>query len=131
MNEARDWILLAMALLLAAVSSILPLQLGFGAVGAWGLGTLISTLLFCFAGGSRRVSLMAVAVIPPFLVNRATELHYAWSERHSTQSPSEALASMFPEALWTSLLAFGLFVALPLVLSLIASRVLDRTPNAS
>ncbi len=129
--KALDWIRLVTALLLGTANSILPLHFGFGAVGAWILGTLVSTLLFCFAGGIHRVRLMAVAVIPPFLVNRATEIHYTWSLSRNTRTPSEVLSSMFPESLWMSLLAFGLFVALPLVLSLIVSRVLDRARGAS
>jgi hypothetical protein len=94
------------------------------------LGTLVSALLFSIAGGIHRVRFMAVAVLPPFLVNRVTELAADWALNRNTRSPSEALRNMFPDCLWASFLAFGLFVALPLTGSLIASRV-HNTRNAS
>jgi hypothetical protein len=121
--KTLNWIRLIAALLLAAANSILPLHAGFGAAGAWILGTLVSALLFSIAGGIHRVRFMAVAVLPPFLVNRVTELAAGWALNRNTRSPSEALRNMFPDFLWVSFLAFGLFVAFPLTCSLIASHV--------
>lgn len=121
--KALDWIRLSAALLLAAANSILPFYAGFGAVGAWILGTILSTLLFSIAGGINRVRFTAIAVLPPFIINRVTELSASWVLNRNTRSPSEALRDMFPDCFWVSLLAFGLFVALPLTVCLVASYI--------
>jgi hypothetical protein len=128
--KALDWIRLLAALSLAAATSYLLLHAGYGAAGGWILGALFSTLLFSCAGGTNRVRFTAIAVVPPFLINRASELSADWSLRRNTRSPSETLHSMFPESLWITLLALGLFVAIPLTISLIASRLAHKIRNA-
>src|SRR5262245_48092644 len=100
-----DWLRLVAALSVAVANSILPTHAGFGAVGAWILGTIFSTLLFSSAGGVHRMRFTAIAVLPPFFVNRATEICANWAIYRNTRSPSEALVAMFPETLLVSLLA--------------------------
>ncbi len=128
--KALNWVRLCAALALATVNSILPMHAGFGAGGALIFGALVSTLVFSCAGGVHRVRFMAIAVLPPFFVNRVSELGYEWRINRNTRTPSEALFNMFPESLWVSLLAFGLLVALPLIIALIASHVAHKTRNA-
>ena len=126
-----NWLRLVAALSLAVTNSIVPMHAGFGAAAAWIFGTLISAALFSFAGGIYRIRLTAIAVLPPFIVNRTSEISSSWSRYRINQSPSETLSAMFPDTLWVSLLAFALLVALPLTIALIASHVAFKIRNVS
>ncbi len=59
----------------------------------------------------------AIAVVPPFVINRVSEISADWSIYRNTRSASEAFHDMLPESLRTSLFALGLFVWLPLVIA--------------
>lgn len=121
-----DWLRLSAALSLAVANSILPLTAGFGAVGAWILGTLLSIFLLSCAG-VHRVRFTAIAVLPPFVVNRVSEINYTWGSYHTTRSPSESVIGMFPDTLLATLLAFAIFVAVPLAIALVTSRIAYKT----
>ena len=123
MGPLRKACLWVAAFALAAVTSILTALLGYGAVGAWLLGTLISTLLFSWLGGTHRVRLTVAAVLPPFVVNRVIELGADWDMKRTTRSPMDAVMSMLTEPLQTTLLALGLFVVIPISVSWVARRI--------
>jgi hypothetical protein len=114
--KTADWMRLLIALLLAGVTSYGLLHFGFGAVGAWLLGTAASTLFFSTAGGVHRLGFAAVAMVPPFLINRASEIGADWRLYRTTRSPSQAFQDMFLDSAEKTSLAFGMFVALPLII---------------
>jgi hypothetical protein len=114
--KTADWMRLLIALLLAGVTSYGLLHFGFGAAGAWLLGTAASTLFFSTAGGAYRLGFAAVAVVPPFLINRVSELGADWRLYRATRSPSQAFQDMFLDSAEKTSLAFGMFVALPLII---------------
>ena len=123
-----DWLRLLVAVLLAAAGSILPFYAGYGAVGVWLLGTVCSILLLSCAGGVHRLGFTAIAVLPPFVVNRVTEVIYEWNIYRTTRPPFEALSAMLPETLGTSILAFGMFVAVPIIIALLVRHAANKIP---
>ena len=120
--KAPDRMRLIAALVMAAAASYGLFQFGHGAAGWWILCALLSTLLFSSAGGPKRVRFTAIAVLPPFLINRTFELSYSWNLYRKTRPPFQALYEMLPNSLWATLAALGFFVAAPLTASLIVSR---------
>ncbi len=103
------------SLLLAAATCLLFFNGGSGAVGGWLLGCIVSTVVLAFVGGRRRVLFTAIAVAPPFMVITAYNLYY------STIDPSAGLPPY--EMLFSSTLAFGVFVALPILVAIITTRI--------
>ena len=67
---------------------------------------------------------IALATVPPFVVNRASEVHYALT--HYGRSLPETLRGEF---LWATLTAFGLFVALPMALVALMGRLRRERPT--
>lgn|GEM_PF-2104334 len=73
--------------------------------------------------------LLPLQFFPPFVVNRVSEIHYAWTSHHTTRSPSEAISAMLPDTLLFSLFTFAMFVAVPLAVALITSHVAYKARN--
>ncbi|HBJ84292.1 MAG TPA: hypothetical protein DDZ88_10585 [Verrucomicrobiales bacterium] len=119
--KISDCIRLAAALSLATATPILFFRAGFGAVGVWLLGSLISTALFACVGGRRRVLFTAIAVVPPFVVVTADNFRFFSKFRPSSEAFLETLSIASP--------GFGFFVALPLLIVFVTSRVTRKTRN--
>jgi hypothetical protein len=125
--KTSDYLRLALALGLGAMIALSVFTAGAFAVAAAGLvTTFLSAILIIVLGGRRRVSLMAIALVPPFVLISSYEIFYL--SRESPLNPEP-----FPNVFTYYLAEFGLLVALPIFIAYIVSlvtRLNHKAPKA-